>query len=166
MRNPDCSLKVEVSAHEPLLTEPVERHILHEFAGESLDGTTITAYRLEEVVAEKLRALLQSRQHREIHGWVRNRPRDLYDLWHLWHQDDFTIDWAEVQRILPAKAKAYDVGYNGTEDFLDEQVLEGIRRDWLARLGSFVSDLPPFESCIATLRAILGKVVVNEGRRQ
>jgi predicted nucleotidyltransferase component of viral defense system len=127
MRSADCSLKIEVAAQEPLLTEPVERRVLHEFPGESVEAF-ILAYSLEEVAAEKLRALLQSRQHVEDHGWVRNRPRDLYDLWHL--QRDVPIDWYKVRSILPVKARAYDVTYKGPEDFLDKQVLEGIQRDW------------------------------------
>ena len=157
MRSPDCSLKVEVTAQEPLVTEPLERRLLHEFPGESL-GATIVAYRLEEVAAEKLRALLQSRQHLDDRGWVRNRPRDLYDLWHLWNQQEVPMNWQEISSILPAKAEAYGITYSGPEDLLDRQVLEGIERDWDAQLANFVTDLPSFEHCAEALRAILSEV--------
>ncbi|MPZ50809.1 MAG: hypothetical protein GEU75_16170 [Dehalococcoidia bacterium] len=131
MRNPDCSLKVEVTAEEPLLAGEVERPLIHEFAGESLDAA-MPCYHLEEVAAEKLRALLQSRQHLDERGWLRNRPRDLFDLDHLWRQRHYHVDWPAVASLLPAKAEAYDVQYNGAESFLDEQVLAGISRDWRA----------------------------------
>ena len=154
MRNPDCSLKVEVSAQEPLLAGPVERHLIHEFPGESLN-VTVAAYRLEEIAAEKLRAFLQSRQHLRDRGWLRNRPRDLYDLWYLYQQRDLPVDWREVRKLLPAKADAYGIAYSRPEDLLDERVLQGMERDWHAQLASFVIDLPPFEQALAAVHSLL-----------
>lgn len=154
MRSPDCSLKVEVAAQEPLLAGSVERRLIHEFDGETLD-VALHVYRLEEIAAEKLRALLQSRQHLQDRGWLRNRPRDLYDLWYLKEKSPFPVEWGDVGRLLPDKAKAYDVGFTEAGDFLDEQVLRGIQRDWQGQLSSFVADLPTFEQCAQTLRQIL-----------
>lgn len=153
-RSPDCSLKVEVSAQEPLLAGSVERHLIHEFPGELL-SVTVAAYRLEEIAAEKLRAFLQSRQHLRDRGWLRNRPRDLYDLWNLLDQRDLPVDWHAVRRLLPAKANAYGIAYGGPEDLLDERVLQGIQRDWHAQLASFVIDLPPFEQALAAVHGLL-----------
>ncbi|MBI2857318.1 MAG: nucleotidyl transferase AbiEii/AbiGii toxin family protein [Chloroflexi bacterium] len=157
MRSPDCSLKVEVSAEEPLLAGSVERRLIHEFPGESLEAT-IPVYRLEEIAVEKLRALLQSRQHLRERGWLRNRPRDVYDLWYLWDQLEVPVEWDTVRRLLRAKAEAYGITFSGPEDFLDEQVLRGVQRDWSAQLANFVPDLPPFDRCVATLHAILEEV--------
>lgn len=66
----------KVTAGEPLLAGAVERQLIHDFPGEALEAV-LPAYRLEEVASEKLRALLQSRQHLRDRGWLRNRPRDL-----------------------------------------------------------------------------------------
>jgi len=162
MRTPACSLKVEVSAQEPLLAGSVERRLIHEFDGEALD-VALSVYRLEEIAAEKLRAFLQSRQHLQDRGWLRNRPRDLYDLWYLREKSVSPVDWAEVRRLLPGKAKAYGVSFEGPEDFLDERVMEGIQRDWQAQLSSFVADLPPFERCATTLHDLLNQVF--QGRK-
>ncbi len=54
--------------------------------------------------------------------------------------------------------KAYGLSFNGPEDFLDEQVLHGIERDWRAQIASFVADLPRFERCARTLRGLLEEV--------
>jgi len=159
MRNPDCALKVEISAQEPILAGSVDRRLLHQFEGESLD-VTIPVYRLEEIAAEKLRAFLQSRQHLRDRGWLRNRPRDLYDLCCLSRQSSLPVDWESVGRILPGKAEACLTGYAGPQDFLDEQVLAGIKRDWQAQLSNFVPDLSPFDDCVAELRTILAKVII------
>ncbi len=161
MHSPDCALKVEVSTQEPILAGAVERRLLHDFDGESLD-VTIAAYRLEEIAAEKLRAFLQSRQHLRDRGWLRNRPRDLYDLCYLKSQDALPVDWKSVGLILPGKTKASGIIYTGVEDFLDEQVLAGLKRDWKAQLANFVTDLPLFEDCSVGLRAILGDVLARQ----
>jgi predicted nucleotidyltransferase component of viral defense system len=157
MRGPECSLKVEVSMQEPLLADPVQRPLIHEFPGEPLEATVAT-YRLEEIAAEKLRAFLQSRQHFRDRGWLKNRPRDLYDLWYLQQQSYHPLDWQEVARLLPDKARAYGLSYREPEDFLDEQVITGIRRDWRGQLGNFVTDLPTFEQCLSTLHALLSEI--------
>ncbi len=157
MRAPMGSLKIEVSMQEPLVAGSIERPLIHEFPGETL-VVTIPTYRLEEIAAEKLRAFLQSRQHLRDRGWLRNRPRDLYDLWHLRDQQDFSVNWAEVGGLLRAKAVAYSLAYDGPQDFLDVRVLQGIERDWRAQLASFVVDLPPFEQCLSVYRTIVGDV--------
>jgi predicted nucleotidyltransferase component of viral defense system len=158
MRAPDCSLKIEVSAQEPLLSQPAERSLIHEFPGES-PAATIVAYRLEEIATEKLRAFLQSRQHLQDRGWLHSRPRDLYDLWYLHKSRGPTVSWRDVGELLPAKAAAYGLGYAGPDDFLDRQVLQGIQRDWRAHLASFVIDLPPFEVCLASYHMVLEAVL-------
>lgn len=155
MRTPSCRLKVEVTAGEPLLAGAVERPLIHDFPGETLDAV-LPAYRLEEVASEKLRALLQSRQHLRDRGWLRNRPRDLYDLRHLWEQRDFEMDWQRVAALLPGTAEASGVTYASAEDFLDNDVLAGIQRDWSAQLANFV--LPTFEDSVSTLRTILSEI--------
>ncbi len=157
MRTPSCRVKVEITAGEPLLAGPVGRPLIHEFPGETLEAV-LPAYRLEEIASEKLRALLQSRQHLRDRGWLRNRPRDLYDLRHLWEQRDFEVDWQLVAELLPGKAEASGVTYTSAEDFLDNDVLAGIQRDWSAQLANFVPVLPTFENSVSTLRTILSEV--------
>ena len=113
---------------------------------------------------EKLRAFLQKWEVLTRRPWVSSRPRDLYDLWYLWHQTEIAIGWDDVGRILPHKARVRGVSYSGVEDFLDERVLAGIRRDWVFHLQDFVSDLPSFELCLAALRDLLA-ITVNAASR-
>ncbi len=158
MRAPDCSLKVEVTTEEPLLATAVKRRLIHQYPGESLE-TTLATYTLEETATEKLRALLQARHHLGDRGWIKNRPRDLYDLWWLRQQHEHAIDWQEVGRILPIKVQARGVSYSAPEDFLDARVLLGIKRDWRGQLARSVRDLPSYEECLAALRSLVGEIV-------
>ena len=158
MTNPQCSLKVEVAMEETLVGGSVDRPLIHDFPEETLTAT-LTCYGLDEIAAEKLRALLQSRQHLEERGWLRNRPRDLYDLHNLWLEDEQSVDWARVGELLPAKVDAYALAYEGRESFLDDEVLSGIEGDWHAQLANFVPNLPSFEECRASLEAILDRAI-------
>ena len=158
MPDPQCSLKVEVATDEPLVGGSVDRPLIHDFPEETLTAT-LTCYGLDEIAAEKLRALLQSRQHLKERGWLRNRPRDLYDLHHLWLEDEQPVDWARVGELLPPKVDAYSLSYEGRESFLNDEVLSGIERDWHAQLANFVPNPPSFEECRASLEAILDRAI-------
>jgi len=84
-RQPLCRLKVEITIDEPII-RPVElRPILHGFPEEF--SVSMAVYALSEIIAEKLRALLQSRARLQERGWGVSRVcRDYYDLWHLLQQ--------------------------------------------------------------------------------
>ena len=158
MREPDCSLKVEVALGEPLLAAPAVRALIHEFPGETL-AVTLAVYALEEIAAEKLRAFLQARQHRRERGWARSRPRDLYDLWYLRARASMPIAWERVGALLSAKAAAYGLGYSDEADFLDAALLETLHRDWHAQLGRLAVQSVPFAEALATVRELLRDVV-------
>lgn len=109
--------------------------------------------------AEKLRAFLQSRQHLCDRGWLRSRPRDPYDLWYLQQQAHLPIKWRDVARLLPRKGAAGGLRYSGREDFLDQQVLQGIQRDWQGQLANFVIGLPSFEECVSGFHILLDEAL-------
>ena len=112
MRTPDCSLKIEVTMAEPLLGPITDRPLIHSFSGETLNAS-VPCYSLAEIAAEKLRAFLQARRQLEQRGWSRNRPRDLYDLWHMHKQSEHQLDWEATGRMLPGKAQARAVSFMG-----------------------------------------------------
>ena len=63
---------------ERILRAVRRRKVIHEY-GEPLEAE-VQVYSLEEVVAEKLRAILQQADMFEKRGWSRSRARDYYDL--------------------------------------------------------------------------------------
>ena len=77
-RRPQTRVMVEVSVDEKVLKPIQKREVIHEY-GEPLEAR-IQVYALEEVVAEKLRAILQHVEKLEERGWSRSRARDYYDL--------------------------------------------------------------------------------------
>ncbi|MDD3534510.1 MAG: nucleotidyl transferase AbiEii/AbiGii toxin family protein, partial [Candidatus Cloacimonetes bacterium] len=77
-----CRIKVEISRDEPVMRRPLELGIIHPYTGEDF-SETLPVYTLEEIVAEKLRALLQTHEKLVTRGWHRSRARDYYDLWRI-----------------------------------------------------------------------------------
>ena len=75
-RGLDTPVKVEITIDEPILWPVARREIMHEY-GEPLK-VEVSTYSLEEIVAEKLRAIPQQLHQLESRGWVRTRARDFY----------------------------------------------------------------------------------------
>jgi predicted nucleotidyltransferase component of viral defense system len=68
-----CRLKLDLTADEKLVMSPVVRDVHHPYSDKPLEGIRAYCYSFEEIFAEKLRALSE-----------RARPRDLYDVIHLY----------------------------------------------------------------------------------
>ena len=66
---------IEVTIDESVLLPTERRPVIHDY-GEPLNAE-VKVYSLEEIVAEKLRALLQQAEMFEKRGWSRSRARDL-----------------------------------------------------------------------------------------
>ncbi len=94
------AVKVHLSFKEPLLVTPETRPV-HPF-GDELSPFSLTAYSKIEIVAEKLRALLQQQAKFP-------RPRDLYDLWYITCAQGESFDRSELHRLFQLKCQARDV---------------------------------------------------------
>lgn len=153
-RRPLCLVKLEVTVDEPILLPTPARPIIHGY-GEELTGA-VRAYSLEEIVAEKLRALLQNEARRGERGWVRPRCRDLYDLWRILGDPPAALDDAAIRRILPAKCAVRDVRFGSAADFFPAALVETVSTGWDADLAPLVLGLPPANLVIEDLRREVG----------
>ena len=72
---PQTRVMIEVTMDERVLLPAEQRQVIHDY-GEPIDAE-VKVYPLEEIVAEKLRALLQQAQMFEMRGWSRSRARAL-----------------------------------------------------------------------------------------
>jgi len=88
-----------MATREKVLLKPVGKSIIHGY-GENLEGT-IFAYQLEEIIAEKVRAILQFVKKLHERGWARSRIRDYYDLWRILGEYGGQIDKAALSLGKP-----------------------------------------------------------------
>lgn len=149
-REPLCAIKIEITADEPVILPAPRRPLLHGYD----DGlrAEVLVYALEEIVAEKLRALLQSEARRLRRGWTRPRARDFYDLWRILADLHKRIDSAVIPAVLRKKCEVRGVSFASADDFFAEGLLAEVDAAWTASLAPLVSDLPSLLKVLSEVR--------------
>lgn len=155
---PLCRIKVEITHDELILMEPQQRHLLHGY-GEELHYS-LPCYPLEEIVAEKMRALLQTHLKLVERGWNRPRARDYYDLWRILNDFSEELDKALIRRLLERKSSHRLVTYEGIDDFFTIELLAEADRHWESSLGPFVVALPEFDAVVEELKLSIDSILV------
>ncbi len=86
-------IKLDISFSEKILAKPVLKEIIHTYSDSESINQRIPCYSLAEIMAEKLRSLIQ-----------RNRPRDIYDIWYIMNSDK-SPDNKIIKDLLIKKSK-------------------------------------------------------------
>lgn len=130
-------LKVDITRGELLLYPPTERPLQAPYS-DYPTGITLPTYTLEEILTEKLCALMG-----------RTEPRDLYDVYWLFEWGDVDLSFLPVNFAAKCRHKGQD------PEQLDE-VLTGkvgtFDRLWISRLAVQVPDLPHLNEVLRTVR--------------
>lgn len=122
-------IKIDISSNEEICNQLEMRKVLNEYS--DLDEYEIQVYSLDEIIAEKLRSLMQ-----------RTEPRDLYDLWYLFEYERKDI----VDLIADLKVKAENKGLDPTKLIKAIESKEGtFKKQWDNRLVNQIHDLPNFD---------------------
>jgi predicted nucleotidyltransferase component of viral defense system len=130
-------LKVDVTRGELLLYPLVERPLHAPYSDYPTD-VTLPTYALEEILTEKLCALVG-----------RTEPRDLYDVYWLFERGDVDVSFLPANFAAKCRHKGQD------PDRLDEILTgkEGIlARLWASRLAVQVPDLPHLNEVLRAVR--------------
>lgn len=130
-------LKVDITRGELLLHSPVERPLLAPYSDYPPD-VTLPTYPLEEILTEKLCALMG-----------RTEPRDLYDVYWL-------FEWGDVDlEFLPADFAA-KCGHKGQDPKRLDEVLTGkvetFEKLWASRMAVQVPDLAHLQEILRAVR--------------
>ena len=120
----------------------------------------IRCYSLEEIVAEKLRALRQAQQKLVMRGWTQRRARDYYDLWRILKQYAKDLDYKQLLPLLRKKCDVRGVDFKTIDDFFTKELVNEAERSWNTMLATFVPDLPPFKVVQRELRDMLEPILV------
>lgn len=112
-------------------------------------GVTIQSYSLHNVVAEKLRSLLQQPIRR------RNRRQDVYDV-HLLLQSSAALsgqDLQSIHAILLQSCRSKQI--EPTKDSMDDaQVILLARTGYESLVDDIEGDLPPFDDAMAAVQGL------------
>lgn len=146
LRHP-ARLLFDVTLDEPVLLTPQRRQVVVSFfPGLSPDVLT---YALEEILAEKMRSILQ-----------RGKSRDYYDVWRLLKEKSDSFDAALVRSILQPKCGHKGFDAPRTQAFLAPQHLEDAKPYWERELAQQVArPLPEWATVTGELPSLLAHLL-------
>ncbi len=122
------TVKLDVTRAEKILLPVNEKQIIHPYSDQgSFDDINLTCYSLEEVIAEKIRAVGGQRRFAV--------SRDLYDIYNL---VSFGINKIAVIQILPGKFEIRGINLKGIDINAIQQRRSEFERDWERRLNYLV----------------------------
>lgn len=154
-----CRIKIEITHDEPIILPPESRLILHGY--EEKIECTVTCYRVEEIIAEKLRTLLQTHKKLVTRGWNRPRARDYYDLWSILKIYSANIDNKKLLEILAKKCLHRDVSYQSIDDFFTPELVKEAKQNWRSTLEVLVRDLTECEIVLQETKSLILKLLQN-----
>lgn len=144
-------VKLDITFYEQVLFPTKKRPLIHSYSDGHMCTRELEVYRIEEIVAEKLRSLLQ-----------RTRPRDVYDLWHLLSQRGLELDMHQIVSGFHQKCKYKSVPFTGIEEFFDEEKIESYANAWESTLGHQLEVLPSFDIVINDLKVVINKLFEDQ----
>jgi len=142
-------VKVHLTFDEPVLDEAVDRSVEPGYS--DLSAFTITTYSKKEILAEKMRSLLQQQNK-----WP--RPRDLYDLWYILCRSGERFSWKELKPLFEEKCRIRGLQPN-TAGLISDALREWNENAWRNQLGPMLRDVPDFyrvwKQWVKTFRELL-----------
>ena len=136
-------IKLDLAADEVLVLAPVQRPVHHPYSDLPEGGIHALSYSFEEVFAEKMRALAE-----------RQRPRDLYDVVHLYRRQDLQPDRAVVRSTLARKCDFKGIPVPTYAALTDRPERVTIEVEWEQMLAHQLPVCPPFDEFWQELPAV------------
>lgn len=127
-------LKIDITSDEVVVLPHAPRGILHPYSDAAGVAGSVACYAFPELLAEKIRALAE-----------RCRPRDLYDVVHMFRHPDLVARSAEVLAILQRKCAHAGIDVPDLAYLENSPFREEIRQEWANMLAHQLPHLPPFE---------------------
>lgn len=126
---------LDLTQNEVIAAAPTSRPIFHPYPDDLPGDALVSAYSLEELFAEKTRALHE-----------RMRPRDLYDVVQLVENYSGAVDFALARALFRAKCAAKGIA-TPSSDALVAQVRGSteLEADWKEMLAHQLPALPPLD---------------------
>lgn len=128
-----CSIKLDICASEPLVNSPVLKEINHEYDDKLISNNKILCYSIEEVFAEKFRALSE-----------RTQPRDLYDIVMIAKKSEYKdiLDFDKIRNILEVKCNHKKIPLPNITNIIEDNKKNEFINYWKEMLGRQLAELP------------------------
>lgn len=143
------SIKIDISFSEKMISNPETKGINHPYSDNKKIISNVTSYSFNEIVAEKLRALVQ-----------RNRPRDIFDNWFFINKLSHS-EYSDVKNLLIQKAQNKGVIFDSIQDFVNPQKKRINQRAWNQSLKHQMTSemLPDFNQAYDKLYEFIDNIL-------
>jgi len=146
------SIKIEVILYEEMVFSPETRTIQHAYSDMLSDSIAsgIPCYSIQEILAEKLRALIQRSY---------TAPRDFYDIWYL-SGNIPNLDWQQIKAAFLRKMKFKNLEFTGIEQMINAENDKQLEAAWKNSLVHQVNPdfFPEYKKVRDVLKSLLSQV--------
>lgn len=126
-------IRLDLTSDEVLVDRPVVRRIFHAYSDAPLPVRGVLSYSVTELLAEKLRALAE-----------RCRPRDLYDVIHVYRHPDLIGRAGAVLAVLDQKCAHVGIAVPDADAIRSSPFRDELEQEWHNMLAHQLPHLPPF----------------------
>ena len=130
-----ATIKLDLTTDEIVVLNSEKKRVHHPYKDEPSDGIWAHCYSFEEVIAEKIRALVQ-----------RLRPRDVYDVVHFFRNRAMIKNPSLVCSVLAKKCSYKNIAIPTLEQIEKHDKMEELKSEWSNMLAHQLPNLPPLES--------------------
>lgn len=134
------AVKLDITHAEDLMRPPVLRPIAHPYSDTFPDDIQLYCYSLDELFAEKIRALGE-----------RANPGDLYDIIYLFRRSDLNAEPELISEVLEHKCSFKGIPVPCIAELVNHKREQEMQLRWEPMLGRAVGYLPPLESYLEEL---------------
>lgn len=141
------SIKIEITLYEEMIFAPEHKQVHHAYSDRLSDSAdSIPCYALREVLAEKLRALIQRSY---------TAPRDFYDIWYL-SQNVADLNWPEIVDAFLQKMKFKSLEFTCISQMINEENDKRLQAAWKNSLGHQIArkKLPEYPEIKVSLQEL------------
>jgi len=131
---------LDITNNEVVVLPSQMREIYHPYSDRPENGLKARCYGFEEVFAEKTRALTE-----------RLRPRDLYDVIHLFRNQELVHDKSLILSTLQQKCKFKNIATPTLDNIMGHILFKELHSQWSNMLRHQLTILPPIESFLDEL---------------
>lgn len=128
------TIKLDLADDELVICQPTLRNVHHPYSDMPTDDLKILTYSVEEIFAEKLRAFVE-----------RMRPRDLYDIIHLYNDKRWHLKKAAVFNVFKKKCEFKNIPMPSLESIENSTTKNDLIADWDNMLAHQINPLESYD---------------------
>lgn len=129
-------LNLDIDCSEEIMISPNLLSLEHPYSDADDCRVLVSIYPLEEILAEKLRALITPERVRAHH---------FFDVWYILLRYPGKLDVGEAKQVFQRKCAHKDIRFKSVADFFKPDRLEKYEWDWKRSLERVMREVPPFQ---------------------